>query len=100
MILKILFPILKFFTLPLFFNLSNLGEGAQAPCDPPPPLDSDTDIQVDLLYYRIRHVAGNIACGTCPFALVSLQVVKNFRFAFSTISFSRPILSLRDPERH
>ena len=35
------------------------------------------------------------ACGTCPFALVSLQVAKKFRFAFGPISFRRSIVSLR-----
>ena len=35
------------------------------------------------------------ACGTCPFALVSLQVAKKFRFTFGPITFSRSIVSLR-----
>ena len=39
-------------------------------------------------------LSDTFTCGSCPFALVSLQVAKKFRFAFGPISFSRSIVSL------
>ena len=60
-----------------------------------------THIHTSHIQYKKQRTHGKVAyaCGTCPFALVSLQVAKKFRFAFGPISFSRSIASLRKKYR-